>query len=55
MATARKTTKRKASTKRKTTKRKTTKRKTSTKRSGHGSFIIKTRAEKKKTKNTACR
>lgn len=50
MATTRKTTKRKASTKRKTTKRKT-----STKRSGHGSFIIKTRAEKKKTKNTACR
>lgn len=45
MATTRKTTKRKASTKRKTTKRKT-----STKRSGHGSFIIKTRAESKPKK-----
>lgn len=41
MATARKTTKRKS------TKRKTTKRKTSAKGCGHGSFIIKTRAEKK--------
>ena len=49
MATTRKT------TKRKTTKRKTTKRKTSAKGCGFGSFIIKTRAEKKKTKNTACR
>ena len=37
-------------TARKTTKRKTTKRKTSTKRSGHGSFIIKTRAESKPKK-----
>ena len=42
MATTRKTTKRKTSTKRKTTKRKT-----SAKSCGHGSFIIKTRAEKK--------
>lgn len=45
MATTRKTTKRKASTKRKTTKRKT-----SAKGCGHGSFIIKTRAESKPKK-----
>lgn len=44
MATTRKT------TKRKTTKRKSTKRKTSAKGCGHGSFIIKTRAESKPKK-----